>query len=346
MKGSVRAMGVQEVRLHPKGAFHIGERGIGYEGASEFAPADTLFSAFCSVWSLLFGEIQMVSDLIPDGKPAWTPSFLISSAFPFAGSVRFYPKPMLPPPEETKRWKEVVWVAEKVLETWLQRGKVEHSNLVAIHDGTAILTNEEAEQIAHSLGVRTVEGLRFWAIQRTPRVTLDVPTHASSLFHFGRLNFREGCGLFFFVRFLRDDLVQKFYAAVRLMGDEGIGGDRTVGHGGFEACFSQDVPQFCQPKQSEKFVTLSPLFPKIDEVRSLLSGGSRYSLTVRSGWVGGILPTSYRRKTVRMLREGSVLCGSAEKVWGSIVNVAPDNFPHPVYRWGYAFSIACEVSSP
>lgn len=342
----VMAMAVWQVKMRPKGAFHIGERGIGYEGALEFIPADTLFSALCANYALLFGETEMVNELLPNDKPDWTPPFVISSAFPFAGSVRFYPKPMLSPPEASKRWKEVAWVSEGVLESWLKTGQVSTDDLTEIQDGTVVLTTSEAGQLAQDLGVRSVESLRLWAIQRVPRVTLDVPTNASSLFHFGRLNFHEGCGLFFFVRILRDDFAQKFFAAIRLLGDEGIGGDRTVGHGSFEASFSQDVPQFCQPKQSSKFVTLSPLFPKPDEVRPLLSDGSRYSLTIRSGWVGGILPTPYRRKTVRMLREGSVLCGSADEFWGAIVNVAPDNFPHPVYRWGYAFPVACEVSSP
>jgi hypothetical protein len=39
----VMAMAVWQVKMTPKGAFHIGERGIGYEGALEFIPADTFF---------------------------------------------------------------------------------------------------------------------------------------------------------------------------------------------------------------------------------------------------------------------------------------------------------------
>jgi hypothetical protein len=69
-----------EVKLHPKGAFHVGERGIGYEGATEFVPADTLFAALCAGWVLLYGEDALVSDLLPNDKPDWTPPFLISSA--------------------------------------------------------------------------------------------------------------------------------------------------------------------------------------------------------------------------------------------------------------------------
>lgn len=333
-----------EVRLKPKGSFHIGERGIGYEGALDFIPADTLFASLCANWTLLFGEEQFLSDLLPNGEPNWTPPFLISSAFPFAGSVRFYPKPMLPPPEQSKRWKEVSWVSEGVFEQWLRGETIDSTNLNSLHDGSVILTGGECHSLAEDMKVRSVENLRLWAIQRAPRVTLDVSTHSSSLFHFGRLSFYEGCGLFFFVRFFNDGLAEKFKAAVRLMGDEGVGGDRTTGHGSFEPDFIDGIPLFCQPKTSEKFVTLSPLFPKQGEVSSLLSEGCRYSLTVRSGWVGGVFATSLRRRTVRMLSEGSVLCGSADKVWGTMVDVTPNNSPHPVYRWGFAFPVPCEVS--
>jgi len=332
-----------EVRMKPKGAFHIGERGIGFEGALEFVPADTLFSALCTGWSLLFGEAEMVADLLPDGKPEWSPPFSVSSAFPFAGSVRFYRKPQLPPPEQSKRWKEVGWVSEGVFERWLKGEPIDAEKLTSIHDGKVVLTVDECDRLAGDLGVRSVENLRLWSVQRIPRVTLDVPTHSSSLFHFGRLNFRDGCGLFFFVRFLRDGLAEKFQGALRLMGDEGLGGDRTVGHGAFEPQFSQNAPEFCQPKPSRAFITLSPLFPKPEEVSSLLSDGCRYTLTVRSGWVGGVFATSLRRKTVKMLAEGSVLCGSADKVWGTVVDVTPLNSPHPVYRWGVAFPVPCEV---
>lgn len=334
---------IWEVRMNPKGSFHIGERGIGYEGAMEFIPADTIFSALCANWAMLFGEEEMTADLLPNGKLDWNPPFIISSAFPFAGSVRFYRKPQIDQPESGKRWKEVEWVSEKVFEHLLKGKALDSENLRSLHGGKVILTQDDCDKLAEDLNVRSVETLRLWSIQRIPRVTLDITTHASSLFHFGRLSFHEGCGLFFLVRFLQDSLTEKFQAAVRLMGDEGIGGDRTVGHGAFEAEFVESAPEFCQPKPSGKFVTLSPLFPKQNEIDSLLSDGCRYSLTVRSGWVGGIFATSLRRKTVRMFSEGSILCGSAEKVWGALVDVTPHGSPHPVYRWGFAFPVPCEV---
>ncbi len=41
-------MTLHNVTLEPRGAFHLGERGVGYEETSEMVHADTLFGALCS----------------------------------------------------------------------------------------------------------------------------------------------------------------------------------------------------------------------------------------------------------------------------------------------------------
>jgi len=331
-------MRTEGVQLKPKGAFHLGVRGIGYEGTDECLHADTLFSALCAAWLLLFGEKELRQDLLPDGEEK--PPFLLSSAFPYAGSVRFYPKPLFPVPfGEQVRTKEVRWVSERVFRAWLFGEPI--YDLERIHEGRVLLTSMEAGEIAEVLGERDLRDIWLWGIGRVARVALDALTHASELWHFGRLLFRQGCGFWFAIRFLRDDLAEKFWAALRLMGDEGIGGDRTTGHGLFE-CEPMDLPDELQPQQSQRFLTLAPLFPKRHEVSPLFNDGCAYHWLVRSGWVGGVVPTPFRRKTVRMLAEGSVLWGDATSVYGRFAEITPDPMRplHPVYRYGFAFPIA------
>ncbi|MBV9677271.1 MAG: hypothetical protein JO185_13120, partial [Acidobacteriaceae bacterium] len=48
--------------------------------------------------------------------------------------------------------------------------------------------------------------------------------------------------------------------------------------------------------------------------------------------------TDTLKKNVRMIAEGSVLSVQQEPV-GTAVNVAPDGFPHPVYRLGFSLSL-------
>jgi CRISPR-associated protein Csm4 len=325
-------MSLFSVSLRPRGAFHLGERGIGYEETSEFVRADSLFGALCSVWALVYGPDAVARDLLPDGSDGWEPPFLLASAFPRAGSVRFYPRPLLPPPEPHLRWKDVEWVSEAVFSAWLASGPL--PELEEAHGGAVVLSRDEADRLRRECSA-FAEGLPLWKAQRVPRVTLDATSQASELWHFGRLWFAPGCGLHFWVDLRR--LEDRFWTALRVLGDVGLGGDRSAGHGLFEADFRKEEPAW--PESESRFVTLAPVHPKPEQVRTLLGDGCAYRLVTRTGWIGSALATPYRRKAVRMLAEGSVLVGSSRAVWGQLVDTTPEvpDLPHRVYRWGYAF---------
>jgi CRISPR-associated protein Csm4 len=328
------------LRLLPRGAFRFGERGLGYEQASEHVHADAVFAALCAAWECLYGEDALRGQLLLERGGA-SPPFLISSGFPFAGPVRFYPRPFIPPPPDLalpEEVKDVRWVSEAVLGRWLGKGGV--SKPVRLHDGAVLATEEEVGEIARALGYSDVSSLWLWKVSVVPRVALDARTSASSLWHFGRLVLREGCGIFLVVRFLDPRVSDRFLPAVRLLGDMGLGGERSSGYGLFDVAGSGEVPEWMRPSPSERFLTLAPVFPRRDEVKRLLADGCRYRLLARGGWIGAPVPGAYRRKSVRMIAEGSVLVGSADGVWGSLVDVTPDApVGHKVYRWGYAFPV-------
>ncbi|MDR7591347.1 MAG: type III-A CRISPR-associated RAMP protein Csm4, partial [Armatimonadota bacterium] len=317
------------VLLTPRSAFHLGERGIGYEETSELVHADTLFSALCSVWTLLFGEDAVRQDLLPYG-PDWEPPFLISSAFLRAGPVCFYPKPLLPPPDgDAARWKEVEWLSEPLFRAWLEGARM--PPVTFAHGGTVALAEAQRE------GLRAHDpSLPFWKTVRVPRVTLDAVSNASELWHFGRLHFAPGCGLHFWVELRR--LEDRFWTALRLLGDVGLGGDRSSGHGLFSVEFRREDPPW--KASDSRFVTLSPVYLTQAQAPTLLRDGCAYRLETRTGWIGSTQPSPYRRKAVRLLAEGSVLTGPTSDLWGALVDVSPGgvpDLPHRVYRWGYAF---------
>ena len=322
-------MSLYSVSLTPRGAFHLGERGIGYEETSELVHADTLFGALCSVWALLLGQDAVAKDLLPDG-PDWEPPFLISSAFPRAGPVRFYPKPLLSPPDgDAARWKEVEWLSESLFCAWLEGSRM--PPFTRAHGGTVALAEAEREKL------RSLDpSLPFWKTARVPRVTLDAVTNASELWHFGRLHFAPNCGLHFWVELRR--LEDGFWTALRLLGDTGLGGDRSAGHGLFDVEFRQEDSPW--RASDRRFVTLSPVYPRAAQAADLLRDGCAYRLETRTGWIGSARPSPYRRKAVRLLVEGSVLTGPTDALWGTLVDVTPEgvpDLPHRVYRWGYAF---------
>jgi len=63
-----------------------------------------------------------------------------------------------------------------------------------------------------------------------------------------------------------------------------------------------------------------------------------YAVTTRSGRVESEAGWGETKKPTRMVTEGSVLI-SASEPRGAAADVAPGNFPHPVYRAGFALSL-------
>ena len=118
-------------KLAPRAAFHFGQRGVGVEGTQVFCHADTLFSALCLT----------MRELDPDGSTALTgllekfprqghstgpPPFRLTSAFPYAGDVLFFPKPLVPgklkqetSQEHGKTLKGVEFVSQGIFTAWL-----------------------------------------------------------------------------------------------------------------------------------------------------------------------------------------------------------------------------------
>ena len=61
-------------------------------------------------------------------------------------------------------------------------------------------------------------------------------------------------------------------------------------------------------------------------------------MITRSGRVESDAGWGETKRPTRMIAEGSVLVASAEPR-GVSIDVAPEGFPHPVYRAGYALAI-------
>ena len=64
----------------------------------------------------------------------------------------------------------------------------------------------------------------------------------------------------------------------------------------------------------------------------------KYALVVRSGRVESAARHGDLKTPANMIQEGSVLVSDTEPRGGAR-NVAPDSFPHPVYRAGFALAI-------
>ena len=238
---------------------HIGERGVGLEVTLVHVPADTLFSAICSIWRLFYSEMSLVDDLLSPFKSG-RPPFYISSAFPFADRLRFFPKPLLwsdPDPKVAKRLKKVQFVSEGVFRRFISGEPVGFSESNCINGGKALVLSEEKRELAEKLYDPQRDDITAWKQHIVPRVTIDRISNTSNIWQLGQVEFQNGCGLWFGVRFndnCDDELRSRFETALRVLGDTGLGGERSSGHG----LFHVNEREFGFPEiQADRFVTLS-----------------------------------------------------------------------------------------
>lgn len=331
------------VKINPRSPFHLGEQGIGLEETCNFVHSDTLFGALCWNWSLLFGKGRLEDDLI---KPFINgePPFIFTSAFPFANEVLFLPRPQIElkvKNEEDKEFKanlrKVDFVSYRLLMRLLSGECLAQDGVEFRNDKQVLIEVEECDLVPEMI----------WGIGQIPRVTLDRITSASEIYHVGLVTFAEGCGLWFAVCFFEGSLKEDFYAATRLMGDEGLGGDRTAGSGLFEPSFETvDLPDL----SNSRYVFLLSLYNP-EHLKELVAwdlNNSHYTLIKRRGWVFSVSSRNLKQKAATFFGEGSVLkrreLEKPQEPFGRLVKVLDGKdkggpSPHPVYRNGLAFTI-------
>lgn len=350
-------------KFAPRTAFHFGLRGVGVEETATTCPADTLFSALC----LTLREWEGVQELegwlarFPKDGQGGLPPLRLSSAFPYAGEVLFFPKPTVPAnlPKATrqiraKTLKKVEFVSKGILEAWLAQrdlnGELADDQL--LHGGQVWVTRQELSGL--SLSVVGKGNGRMWEVQTLPRVTIDRMTSRSAVYQAGVVRFAEGAGLYTLVEFLGGDTVaaaterERLKTLFQVLGDGGLGGERSSGYGQFTL---QEPMPFAGWAGAEGplFLTLSPYHPTPQEVAGgVLDEGASYTLLTRRGWVGSPEGSNLRRRMVRLLAEGSVLQHPKEGAgpsYGDLADVTPYDgkgqpaLGHPVWRYGIAFPL-------
>jgi len=337
-------------RLRFRSPLHVGERGVGLEAARAHVSADTLFSALCSMWRELYGLDALEKELLGgfnersgNGAP-----FFLTSAFPFAGETRFFPRPLVKLPAiDGKALRRAQFVSENVFAQIVNGEQMEPDGDHSVNGGAVWVGAKEKKRLGR--WIDDAEGnVVLWKQSVSPRVTLDRITAASVIWHFGSLVFAEGCGLWFAARFnpaYGAEWRRRFEAALRLLGDSGLGGERGAGHGLFdlEKVEEESLPD---ADESHHFVTLSPCCPKDGaQTAALMADGENvaYELAPRRGWVTSPEAGNLRRKMVWMMAEGSVLSKTADDHPGRLVDVRPEVCPHDVWRYGYGFPVGVRL---
>jgi CRISPR-associated protein Csm4 len=360
------------------GGLHLGTRGVNLEEAGVSLPADTLFAALLDAWRRAGGDAADLAAPFTAAPP--DPPFLLTSAFPYAGEVRFYPLPLALTAlfstktlrRRSKAIKRIRYISEALLHKALTGERLdddlfpddeeaEPQRGLALQGGELWLTVEEAAHLPEGLRRdpgrrRALRYLKLWGSGRVPRVTVSRITSASTIFHAGRVSFAAGCGLWFGLAW-RDrerqvgagplSFRQAFEQALALLQHEGLGGERSSGYGAFTL---QEGEAFTLPDPTPGGLALllSRYHPRQEELpQALTAGDTAYDLVSVAGWLRSPDGPAQRRKRLILVAEGSLVRPPAFPA-GDVTDVRPDyeggpGVPHPVYRYGLALALGWPV---
>lgn len=338
-------------RLTFKTQLHLGRAtgaaqtgSLGLEKTETYISADTLFSAICQTWTTFYDTASLTDFLKPYTEETATLPFMLTSAFPYAHEVYLFPKPMTFQ-ASLKKGKRMKFVSDNIFRNIINGNLPDFDENNLINNENVWVSADEKEQLKNVLmtseekeQLKKVkeDKLKLWTISTRPRVTIDRQTNESSIWHVETVQFSKKCGLWFAAKYDSDATKHKIETLLRVLGDCGIGGERSAGYGQFE--FTTAELEIPTAEERDQFVTLSPICPKSStQLQQLLTDDVAYTLSPCIGWVS-VPGSDDRRKLINMFTEGSVLHASEERV-GRLVDLKPDNYPHPVYRYGYAWQV-------
>jgi len=333
--------------------FHFGEQGLGQEETRPFWSSDSLFAALVARLAALKGE-QAVQDWLKpflDGSPP----FLLTSLFPFAGEVRFFPVPLaaqlpdgrsLPQGVKAKDLKKVQFVSENLYRQLLTGKSLldVHPAHAEIHGGKIWLTGEEKQKLPPP--PQKGEPFRMWVIEKRPRVTVERATNASTLYHTGTVHFALGCGLWFGVQWL-DPAADKALFAQLLsdLGEAGVGAERSAGYGKgkFEQKGTLELPD-----PEKMWTSLSRYLPRREEMPAFSGERAAWKVQTVAGWLDSPQKSGQRRRALNLIQEGATfsLPAGLQPPFGRVEDVRPryktgGKYPiqHPVYRSGLTVAV-------
>lgn len=310
-----------EIRLHPRSLFPL------------TIPSDTIFGAICSAASDLGYDIDSLLLRFASSSPP----FILSSAFPFVKPDvyrYFFPLPIVPPypftiTEESlegqKMVKETRFVYSEIFLD-LMKGNLTENDLIEKHDSYE-LHNGMLFPNSAKLSI-TIED------RDQPHNLINRVSGQTDKFFFNSgFSFRNA-GLFFFMSIADEGCEEMIFSALRLLQDRGIGGRVSQGMGQFTFNYERrrpDSPYFKSP-DSPCFISLSRYIPTQDEFSEFGENKWYDPVPVRGKSGDGIM-----KKSVIMLREGSIFKNLHRCTYGSVVTVRDS--PQAV-TCGYAFPVS------
>jgi CRISPR-associated protein Csm4 len=217
--------------------------------------------------------------------------------------------------------------------------------------GKKFLISEEDYEKMYNFGIKKPENMQLFksfieqkvAIDRIKQITLE--EEKGQLYSVGYVkpltyisnnnkNNRLIVGYYFLLHFEGDsNLLNKIKSAIRLIKDEGLGGERSSGAGLFRDIIIEDVISndlkelFDKKDEINTRMTLSTTIPKDEsEFEKIIS----YQLMKISGYVyssSNYSSLTKAKKYIYAIKEGAIVEG---EIKGDIVDISPKNHNHEV----------------
>ncbi len=346
---------------------HFGEVGIGIEETSDRVRSDTLFSAWINAYARLFGgtKVEELLQKFKSSSPVRMSSTFVYRRIEKNGNdnknqddiIYYLPRPLNFPlhyPEKEdlsffKAYKKLNYLPLKIWKRWYQNEGFTESDRMELETQTRKYETKGDLQNAGAFSYGD-------AFKRDilPKIAVDRVTRATNFYHTGYVQYnwkQEGndiinlAGLYFLLYFPETDkkLEHRLYAALELLGELGLGGERSSGAGRFTVDSWDDISSSKEWKEIISFsgshYCLISLFWQESIDHNCLKS---YELLERGGWISSpVSGQQLRRKKVRMFAEGSVF---SSQPLGKLADVTPSEFKaHSIYRNGISLSLPINI---
>jgi CRISPR-associated protein Csm4 len=313
---------------------HFGESAqkAGLDNTAMTCHADTLFSALTQECLALFGEetTRQWVERAKEGK------FLLSSLMPFDRENLYIPRPALS--------RRVNNTSAAGFEDSTARKRMNKLRWIPIRGIQAYL--------AYLAGAEfSFPEITFGRTDLTRRVNLR-DGEESQPYSVSGFYFQPDAGLYMIVGCEESFDFKTIDVLLNSLARTGLGGKRNLGMGCFEIQPGRiDLSNRQSPDQdlnllmdylsspaAAVYMALSPVLPHEEEVSGIKERLLGYSLLERRGFIQSetYRGQNLKRRPCVMLEPGSCMSRPAR---GCLLDLRPENFPHPVYRFGIGMYI-------
>lgn len=341
------------IRLRPRGPWRYGPGDGRRDRVDTLYRSDRLYSAV----TLTMAQLGHLSEWLDATAKAADSAVVFSSLFPYQGETLFITPPatLWPPPPHLVSTPSPVFLAKL---RWTAARFVPVNLVESILSGQNILADQWLPDAESGCLLRRdrPSSSPFRSVVRTTAAVDRVTQSAVHVDSTACVEFEPASGLWAVAKFASPEAESawsgRLKAAFRLLADSGFGGRRKSGWGQAEAPQFQEGnwPAVLMPKLGRLATNGAEAEPSLYWLLSLYAPGSKDAIDWQSGEYrittrGGRVETAAEKKLLRMVSEGSVLAAQSEPA-GTAVDVAPDGFGHPVYRFGFALSVKLPAVEP